>query len=127
MRISIAVISALLLCMLVGCAKTDVTGKWQGTLTKENGRTLDVGLILAQKETSVTGVLGFTKIGGQIPVSGTAEKGKVSLSSDPQGALYLRFTGDASGQTIKGPADVVMRIPNAGTRQEKMQLSITKQ
>lgn len=121
-----AIIPVLLLCTLAGCAKTDVTGKWQGTLTKENGKALDVGVILEQKGSAVNGVLGFTKIGGQVMVNGTAEKGKISLSSDPQGSIYLRFTGDAGRQTIKGPTDVVIRLPNAAPRQEKMQLSITK-
>jgi hypothetical protein len=112
------------------CSKTnDISGAWKGKITlSETGKSLsDLEIILTQKGKDVSGTMIFTKPMEKLPLSGTVDGGKISLTSPLKKGLSVAINGTLERRgKITGEALLNYDLPQLGKRQDKTQLELTR-
>ena len=101
-KIAGLLITGVMLTGLLGCtSKSDITGKWKGTMTlNETGKSLsDLEFDLYQKAGDITGTMIFTKVeGGKVKLTGTRTGDGLKFSTEHQKGLTVHFDGTVNSQ-----------------------------
>jgi len=116
---------------LMGCtAKSDVSGKWKGTMTlAAGGKTMtDLEFDLVQRSQDLSGAMIFTKVeGGRMKLTGSRTGDELKFSTEHQKGLTVHFTGSlTSGSRIAGTAILVYSDPKVPVKEDKVALELTR-
>lgn len=79
----------------------DATGTWQVTVDLGSGGTGGVTLVLEQSGPAVSGTYSGT-YGSLVPLSGTAEDGRIMLAFTTNGVGEVSYDGTLAGDTMSG-------------------------
>ena len=114
----------------VGCSKkNDISGAWKGRIAlPETGKVLsDLEFSFKQKGKEIDGIMFFTKPMEKLPLTGSVNNGKISLSSSPKNGLMVSITGviESHGK-ITGEALLDYEIPKLGKKQDKARIELTR-
>jgi len=118
-------------CLLsVGCStKNEISGAWKGRIAlPETGKVLsDLEFSFKQKGKEIDGIMFFTKPMEKLPLTGSVNNGKISLSSSPKNGLMVSITGviESHGK-ITGEALLDYEIPKLGKKQDKARIELTR-
>jgi hypothetical protein len=129
-----AMLAAALACLLAvsfACtSKSDLTGKWKGNITLEQGGSSlsDVEFDLVQKAGNLTGTMVFTKVaGGRINLQGTRSSDDVTFTTPHTRGLSVVFAGTViSGSHISGKATLMYSDPKVPVKQDIVALELTR-
>ena len=123
-------LAALWLLVLPGCTKkNDLSGTWKGKITlPQTGKSLsDLEFILSQQGNQVTGTMVFTKPGAKLPLSGTVQGGKVTLTSPRKDGLCVAIAGTVKNPGyIRGTAVLTYDTPELAHKQDAAGLEMTR-
>jgi hypothetical protein len=130
---------ATIICLVItlitvsGCSRRsgeDLHGTWQGKITlPSTGYSLsDLEVVLTSKGRDVTGTMNFKKVpNGLLPVKGEMDGEKLTLKSDFKSGLRVTFSGARqSPRLIKGTALLEYNAPRVGTKQDRVEMVLSR-
>ena len=117
--------------IILGCSKTDFSGKYKGKITvQETGRAIeDVDFMLNQKGNEIAGSMTITQFpgDGQFKLTGSVDKEKIVFNSESKDGFYLNFTGKGNNKNINGDAELTYSGPRIGVKHDKATIELIKQ
>jgi len=115
----------------VGCtSRSDLSGKWKGTMKLASGGTAmsDLEFDLVQKSQDLSGLMIFTKVeGSKMKLTGSRAGDEVKFTTEHKRGLSVVFTGAVkSGSRIDGTASLVYSDPKVPVKEDKVTLELTR-